>query len=240
MCVCVCVCSYCLCSVLRNAAIELNNPEYWTKGFHLTCKTDGSPALPNFLQAVMEPVSAPPAACVLVLLCTGCLQCIVQQGGMCIIYLQMLSAGKSLALVHSVSSVSVFSAVTLVCTAYFKVSSLCSPSECSGAGEDVSKSCSRRCRFPSYMQCRHMTLMACWMYSTTDTTYCTMCLCVYMQLLTNYQLVPGPVDLNKKPSLYKEFLTILSEILEVDATEGGKWYCWYFGQIHILCVCSLF
>ena len=51
-------------TVYRNTAIELSNPEYWTQGFHLTCKADGSLAIPNFLQAVAESVSAPPGVCV--------------------------------------------------------------------------------------------------------------------------------------------------------------------------------
>lgn len=50
-------------TVYRNAAIELSKPEYWTQGFHLTCKADGSLAIPNFLQAVAESVSAPPGVC---------------------------------------------------------------------------------------------------------------------------------------------------------------------------------
>ena len=72
MCLCVCVracvrllsgCVGSVCYYLRNAGIEHSTPEYWTKGFHLTCKPDGSLAIPNFLQAVAEPVSAPPAVC---------------------------------------------------------------------------------------------------------------------------------------------------------------------------------
>ena len=100
-------------TVYRNAGIDYNDPEYWTQGFRYTCKADGSLAIPNFLQAVAEPVSGAPAVdlhqCVQGdLLCTQTTPVHVS--------VQIMSAGKSLALVHSVSAVSVSSALLTACT----------------------------------------------------------------------------------------------------------------------------
>lgn len=106
------VCISCV-TVYRNAGIDYSNPEYWTQGFHYACKADGSLAIPNFLQAVAEPVSAAPPVdlhqCV-----QGDLLCI--QTTPAHVSVQVMSAGKSLALVHSVSAVSVFSALLPACT----------------------------------------------------------------------------------------------------------------------------
>ena len=102
-------------TVYRNAGIDYSDPEYWTQGFRYTCKADGSLAIPNFLQAVAEPVSGAPAV--------DLHQC-VQGDLLCIqttpvhVSVQMMSAGKSLALVHSVSAVSVVNALLSACTVH--------------------------------------------------------------------------------------------------------------------------
>ena len=100
-------------TVYRNAGIDYSDPEYWTQGFCYTCKADGSLAIPNFLQAVAEPVSGAPAV--------DWHQCV--QGALLYIqttpvhvFVQIMSAGKSLALVHSVSAVSVVVHYFTTCT----------------------------------------------------------------------------------------------------------------------------